>query len=122
MFKRFSLFFIILSFIAFTFFVLLKKQSYKVIEIKSPTEIVVDFNKNEVADNDEIVETSDVFSFYTVPYNNSEVLLKTLNISLEDALRLGYLAEKFANDTLEKLAKSVKNNYHNEWQKQNLYS
>ncbi|MCQ2789283.1 MAG: phosphatidylserine/phosphatidylglycerophosphate/cardiolipin synthase family protein [bacterium] len=110
MYKRFSVCFVIISFIAFTLYILLKKQSYKVIEIKSPTEIVVDFNKNNVADNDEIVELSEVFSFSTKPYNNTEILLKSLNITLEDALRLGYLAEKFANETLENKTVKVVHN------------
>lgn len=107
--KGFSITLLILIFIAFLFYELPKSSDFQVLKINSPTEIVVDINKNGVADDDELI-TLDVQSFLTKPSESQSKLAKRLKISDEDVMGLGFLAENFAKETLIEKPVKLKNN------------
>lgn len=97
--KKSSIIILILSFLAFLGYQYLQKTNYTVLEVISPVEIVVDLNRNGVKD-DEPVSLENIRSFSTKPSEEQSKLAKKLNISEEDALGLGFLAQNFAKDTL----------------------
>lgn len=76
------------------------------LKVKSPAEIVVDINQNGVEDRNELISLKNIQSFSTKPTEKQSRLDKKLNISQEDSLGLGFLAENFAKETL--LGKKVK--------------
>lgn len=104
--KGFSITFLIITFFAFLFYQNQKSSDFKVLKVTSPTEIVVDLNKNGVQDNDETIVLQNIQSFSTKPSGAQAALARQIKISDEDALGLGFLAENFAKSTL--LDKNVK--------------
>ena len=53
--RKFSFTIILLLFILFSIFVEIFEDKFEVLEVYSPSQIVVDFNKNSRADNEEIL-------------------------------------------------------------------
>lgn len=104
--KGFSITLLILTFFAFLFYQTQKSNDFKVLQVTSPTEIVVDLNKNGVQDNDETITLKNVQSFSTKPSGAQVARERKIKISDEDALGLGFLAENFAKSTL--LDKNIK--------------
>ena len=101
--------FIILSFLIFSTFIIIKGRTYNVIAINSPTELVVDFNSNGLADRDENVCVADIEAFgleNSVDFKDK--YSKLLNISNADIFNLGYLSNEFAIKTLENKKVKVK--------------
>lgn len=108
--KGFSITLLILTFFAFLFYQTQKSNDFKVLQVTSPTEIVVDLNKNGVQDNDETITLQNVQSFSTKPSGAQAALARQIKISDEDALGLGFLAENFAKSTLLDKNVKLKNN------------
>lgn len=108
--KGFSIALLILSFILFVIYQTQKSVDFKVLKVKSPTQIIVDLNQNEVADKNETISLENIQSFDTKPSVEQNKLAETLNISEEEAMRLGYLAQIFAKETLEGKKVKIKNN------------
>jgi len=81
-----------------------------VLKVVSPTQIVVDLNKNGVEDDNETLVLKDIQSFSTKPSKNQSDVANKLKISQEDALGLGFLAENFAKETLDGQKVKVKKN------------
>ena len=82
---------------------------YKVLRVLDGDTFIVDFNSNGVADSDERVRLNGIDTFEV---KNSSILRKQaekFNITIEQALKLGYLGKKFAEDNL--LNKDVKVEY-----------
>lgn len=104
--KGYSILILLLTFFVFAFYQTQKSTDFKVLKVVSPTEIIVDLNKNGVEDNDETVVLSNIQSFSTKPSAAQAKLAHKLKISDEDALGLGFLAENFAKETL--LDKNIK--------------
>lgn len=100
--KNFSIVILIISFLAFLIYEIPKNSDLNVLRIDSPDEIVIDINKNGVEDSNEIVKLEDIESFSTKPNKEQSQLAKKLKITQCDALGLGYLAQNFAKETLEK--------------------
>lgn len=92
-----------------------KKTELKVLRIISPTQIVVDLNKNDIEDNNETITLQNIQSFSTKPSKEQNELAKKIKISSIDALGLGFLAENFAKETLSdkkiKLSKDLSQIY-----------
>lgn len=108
--KSFSITLLILTFFAFLIYQIQKSADFKVLKIVSPTEIVIDLNKNGVEDNNEIITLQNVQSFSTKPSGAQAQLARRIKISDEDALGLGFLAENFAKETLLDKNVKLKNN------------
>lgn len=99
--KRFSIVLLIITFLTFLFYQTKKSADFQVLKVKSPNEIVVDINKNGVEDENETISFENIQSFSTKPSNKQSELAKTLKISQQDALGLGFLAQNFAKETLD---------------------
>lgn len=108
--KGFSITLLILTFFAFLFYQIQKSNDFKVLKVISPTEIVVDLNKNGVEDNDETITLQNIQSFSTKQSGAQTQLARQIKISDEDALGLGFLAENFAKETLLDKNVKLKNN------------
>lgn len=78
-----------------------KSADFQVLKVNSPTQIVVDLNKNGIEDENETVTIKTIQSFSTKPSKEQSELAKMLKISQEDALGIGFLAEIFAKETLD---------------------
>ena len=97
-------------FLGFLVFQLPKNSELQVLKVISPTEIVVDLDKNGNQDDDEIISLENIESFSTKPTEVQSKLAHKLKISSEDAIGLGFLAECFAKETLEGKKVKVENN------------
>lgn len=97
--KKASISLLIIAFLSFLGYQYFKTASYSVLEVISPVEIVVDLNKNGIND-DEPISFKNIQSFSTKPSEKQSKLAKKLNISEEDAIGLGFLAQNFAKNTL----------------------
>lgn len=100
---------IIFSFIVFVAFVLSQNKSFEVIELKTPTQIVVDFNKNRIADADELICLNNVDAFSLgISEEFYDKYSKKLNLNRIDMMNLGYLADEYANKNLKLKKVNVK--------------
>lgn len=108
--KGFSVTLLILAFITFLLYQTQKSTDFQVLKVVSPTQIVVDLNKNGVEDDNETIELKKIQSFSTKPSKTQSELAKKLKISQEDALGLGFLAENFSKETLDGQKVKIKNN------------
>ena len=89
--RKFSFTIILLLFVLFSIFVEIFENKFEVLEIYSPSQIIVDFNKNKKADNEEIL--------------NLKVKTKTFN-SEDEKFVYDYFAKEYAKNLL--LNKKVK--------------
>lgn len=87
-----------------------KSADFQVLRIISPTQIVIDINKNGVEDKDETIILKNIQSFSTKPSKEQSDLAQSLKISNEEALGLGFLADNFSKETLEGKKVKLKNN------------
>lgn len=95
-----SIVLLLLVFAVFYFLVNYKTSEFTVLDVISPTEIVVDLNNDKIKNKDEIVIISDVYAFTTVSDKNKDAI-NYLKLSKEDSLRLGYLSENFTRNLLK---------------------
>ena len=104
--KKVSIIVLLATFLAFLGYEFSRDASFEVLKVVSPTEVIVDVNKNGVQDDEETFCLNKVQSFSTKPSENQTQLAKKLKISDEDAMGLGFLAQEFAKENL--VQKSVK--------------
>lgn len=104
--KKTSIILLLIIFFTFLFYQTQKGTDFQVLEVISPTQIVVDLNNNNVKDADETITVKNIQSFSTKPNEAQSKLAQKLKFSEEDSLGLGFLAENFAKETLT--AKKVK--------------
>lgn len=119
--KNFSIFVIICFFLCFLVYQNQKSSDFKVLEVISPTQIVIDINKNSIEDDNEVIEIKNIKSFSTKTSKEQENLANELKISSEDALSLGFLAENFAKSTLSDKNVKLKENNTQIWVKNKNY-
>lgn len=98
--KKASIILLLTTFLAFLCYEFSRNADFEVIKIISPTEIVVDLNKNGIADDDENICIKGVESFSTKQSEQQRRLAKKLKISDESAIGLGFLAQEFAKSQL----------------------
>lgn len=113
--KRFSIVLLIVTFLAFLFYQIQNSNEFQVLKVVSPAEIIVDFNKNNIIDDDETITLFNIQSFSTKPDKIQSNLAKKLKLSEEDALGLGFFAENFAKETLMDKKIKLKNNNSQIW-------
>ncbi len=92
--RKLTIIFLIILFALFCAYLKLKQTEYTVLQVISPTDIVIDYNKNGKAEPNEHY-TLNLISFSSA--NINEDTCKYLNISTSDYLRLVYLTDKFVN-------------------------
>ena len=84
-------------FSAFTCFEICRRSEKTVLNVIEPTIIEVDLNGNKIFDAGETVCIEQIEAFTA---NNQSELSKALNITNQDALKLGYITDEFAEDLL----------------------
>lgn len=107
--KKLSIIIILLTFFIFLFYQTRKSSDFEVLEIISPTQIIVDINKNNICDENETITLNDIQSFSTKSTSTQFKIAKDLKISQEDAIGIGFLAENFAKETLSNKKVQLKN-------------
>lgn len=95
---------------AFLFYQVQKSTDFRVLKVITPSEIVVDLNKNGVEDDGETLSLDNILTFSTKPTAAQSQLAKKLKISEDEAIGLGFLAENFAKETLLDKQIKLKNN------------
>lgn len=113
--KKITIFLLVAFFLAFLAYEMPKSADFQVLSINSPTEIVVDINKNGVEDDDEIITLENSQSFSIKPNETQSKLIKKLKITPDDAIGLGYLAQNFAKETLQDKKVKLKNENSQIW-------
>lgn len=78
-----------------------KEDKYKVIKIVDGDTVYLDFNKNGVADKDEKVRINGIDTFETKINRGLYWQTKNYDMSMQEALGLGYYAKEFAKKELE---------------------
>lgn len=85
----------------FLIFISEAEKTKEVLEVYTPTKIGIDIDKNKTISNEEIFCIEGVESFSLEPseefYNNNS---KQYNLTNEDFISLGYLAQEFATNTI----------------------
>jgi len=102
---------IILIAFGFSLYQIKISNTYKVIGINNAGSVIIDLNKNGVEDNRENINLLPsnkyrVVSFYDINY--AQKLSKHLNVDLDSILGVGYIADKFAEDSLKDNKVSMK--------------
>lgn len=93
---------LIIIFCIFSLFITINENYKYVLSIISPTQIVVDLNSNRIPENNETICANNIETFSIEPSNEFIAkYAKKFNISKTDIISLGYLANDFAQKTLE---------------------
>lgn len=87
-------------FSAFTCFEICRRSEKTVLNVIEPTIIEVDLNGNKIFDAGETVCIEQIEAFTANIAKNQSELAKALNITNQDALKLGYITDEFAEDLL----------------------
>lgn len=98
--KIISIFIITGIFAAFTGFEVIRKSDKAVLNIITPTVIEVDLNGNKIFDSGETVCIPSIETFTANLNINQKDLSEKLKISNENAIKLGYLTDSFADKIL----------------------
>ena len=98
--KFLSVIFIFLIFIAFSAFEIIRKSDKAVLNIVTPTTIEIDLNGNNTYDSGETICIPNIEAFTSNLSINQKELGNKLKINNEDAVKLGYLTDIFAENIL----------------------
>ena len=92
---------LITLFSIFCCFLIQMENAKEVLKVITPTKIGVDFDKNKIIDNNEIICINDIESFSLEPTEEFyRHYSKALKLNRTDIISLGYLAQDFAEKTL----------------------
>ncbi len=75
-------------------------KKYKVIKIIDGDTVYIDFNQNNIADNDERIRINGIDAFETKIYHGSDYQMRKYDFSLQEVLSLGYLGTEYAKKKL----------------------
>lgn len=89
---------IIILFLLFSIYIYKSNLKKEVLEIISPTQIVIDTNNNKIKDSNEIFCVNGIESFSLKP---SEEFINSSDLDESDIIGLGYLAQDYAQKTLQ---------------------
>ncbi len=109
---------IVLFLAVFILFETKKDHNYKVLEVFEGDKLCLDLDFNQKCSPDEIVHIKNVNTFPLKNTEKAQHYAKKYGLSLEEAMKLGFLAKKFTENTL--LKRNVRLKYSlNPWQKAN---
>ena len=78
----------------------LKLHPHKILKVVEADKYYIDLNDNNKIDNDELIKLEDVSAFYPIKNDFSLNQAKNLNLTIEEYLKLGFIARKWAVDNL----------------------
>lgn len=100
---------LLILFSAFSIFIIESGKSQEILTVFSPTKIGIDLDKNKIILNNEIFCIDGIESYSLEPsiefYNKYS---KSLRLSKIDMINLGYLAQEFAQNTLQNKKVTIK--------------
>ena len=100
---------LLILFSAFSIFIIESGKSKEILTVFSPTKIGIDLDKNKTISNNEIFCIDSIESYSLEPsvefYNKYS---KPLRLSKIDMINLGYLAQEFAQNTLQNKKVTIK--------------
>ncbi len=113
--------FLIILFCGFTLFIKTNSRLKTVLSVITPTKFQIDLNNNKARDKSEYICVDGVEAFSLAPDDYFiNKYSKSLNLSDEDIINLGYLAQEFAQNTLTN--KKVTLNFTNKITKECKYA
>lgn len=99
--KHLTALLIITLFTAFSLFIVLTCRTKTVLNVITPNKIAVDMNNDKSTDNNEIICIDEIESFSLEPDDKFyEKYSKSLKLSKNEMIALGYLAQDYAQKTL----------------------
>lgn len=98
--KKQSIIILTIIFLCFLAFEFKKDSNFKVLKIYSPTQIVIDLNQNGIEESNETITLNEIQTFSTKSDFNNQDLLKSLNMSASDGVKIGFLTEQFSKEFL----------------------
>ncbi len=106
-----TLFILILIFLLFVFnFEKSNKEKYvKIIEVTASNDFYLDFNNDKIAQDNELSKLKDIKIFSPFKNTKTQKEAQNLNLSMEDYLKNGFLAQEFLKEQF--LNKNVKIKY-----------
>lgn len=100
---------VIISFCTFSLFIIQNSKFKTVLNVNTPTVIQIDIDNNKTTDNFETVCIDNIEAFSLTPSDKFvNKYSKALNISRDDIISLGYLAQEYSQKTLENKKVSAK--------------
>lgn len=107
--KYFAALFLVILFCLFSIFITSTQRTKTVLQTITPTKLIVDLNNNKSPDSNETICIANIESFSIAPDEEFvKHYSKALNLTKENIISLGYLAEDFAQKTLEDRDISIK--------------
>lgn len=107
--RHISALILIIFCIAFAIYTNYRNCYKNVLTVYSPTKLGIDLNKNRIIDSDEIICIDDVEAFSLEPTDEFvEKYSKKYNITRNDIISLGYLAQEFIQKRIENSDTKVK--------------
>lgn len=98
--KIISIFIILALLTGFTCFQVYRKSDKYVLDVVRPDIIQVDLNGNKIVDNGETICIPQIETFTSDLSKNQDKLARSLNLANNDAIKLGYLSDDFAESLL----------------------
>ena len=95
--------------VVFSVFTYFYNNSKNILKVYSPVKIGIDLNKNRIVDADEIVCVDNIETFSLDPSDEfTAKYTKKFNLTREDIISLGYLAQEFAQKRIENSTAKLK--------------
>jgi len=94
--KKFSIIFIIIFLAAFITFEICRKAENTVLKVLRPNVLQIDLNNNNLIDDNETICVANLETFTSNLLISQEDLAKQHNLSIEDAIAMGYLTDNYA--------------------------
>lgn len=98
--RKFTIFFIISTLILFITFEIYRRSEKIVLKVINPNVVQIDLNNNKIADDNEAICVANLETFTSNLLISQETLAKQYNISIKDAISLGFLTDNYAETLL----------------------
>ena len=108
--KIIVIFISILLFLLFSVFQYQKSKCYDILEIKTPFSYVIDFNRNGLEDDGELVAILQGYDYVCREKIFPEKLSEKYGLSDYDLIALSYLTEKFVSESLKDKSVMIRDN------------
>lgn len=112
--KHLTALLLIILFIIFSLFIIINGRTKTVLNVIAPDKISVDMNNDKSTDSNEVLCVDGIETFSLEPDDKFyEKYSKSLNLSRNDIIALGYLAQDYAQKTILNSKVRVKINREN---------
>ena len=98
--KNFTLVFIISTLFLFVLFRTVSNSQKIVMNVVQPDILQIDLNNNKIIDDNETICVAGLEAFTSNLLLSQESLAKKYNIALDDAIKLGFLADNYVENLL----------------------